>query len=166
MQKTIETHLHRKFHVKNSIESIVVEVKNTSSGAEIVSSVLKDDAFELGEAMINAAGKRVFLYIGRPPSACRVGDKIRAGLMEVPANRTPDSILEEIKSLITIREVLILEAEEKKKREAEAAKKLEERRNKLAIQFGGDGYRYHHCSHTAQAAIDRIIELEDKLNKA
>ena len=169
MNQTIETHMSRKFIVEDSAYGQThITVENTHQGGQIVSSIYNDTAVELGEAIIKAAKKKAFVFEGRLPSASRVGNKIQASLFAVPDNRTPESLLEEIKALITIREVLILEAKEKQQREAEEAKealKLKERRDTLTREFCGQsegGYRY--LSETAKKAVDRVIELEDKLS--
>jgi hypothetical protein len=172
MQKIIESHMSRKFTVEDSTYGQThITVENTSRLNQIVSSIHNDTALELGETIIKAAGKKAFIFEGRLPNAfgdgksvISVGNKVR------PIDTDPETVLQDIKELISLYNVLVLEAEEKKKREAEealAALKLKSRRDALAKQFAGSREAaYINCSDTARAAINYAIELEDKLNKA
>ena len=47
--------------------------------------------------------------------------------------------------------------------EAHTSKELAERRDRIAEDQGGDAHSYRHLSPWGQRAVDRIIELEDKL---
>jgi hypothetical protein len=174
MKKVIESHMSRKFTVENYWQDDVVHLgaENTASGSEIISRLAKDTAVELGEALINAAQKGVFVYDGRLP-LIRDG-KNGQGFYDAEtrttryaSDSTPESLMREIKVLISIRNELIKEEAEREERRAEkaaAALKLQGRRNELTRKFAGrEEAAYANLSGTAQKAIDYIIEMEDRL---
>lgn len=176
MLKTITTHLERQFTVMDdgTAKAVIVETKNTHSGAEIAARLLNHDAIDLGEAVLKSAGKKVFTYEGSLPGVGVDGDYFVAGQggdrVERHTGASSESVLKQIKGLIAIHNKIVKEEEYRKTEEfkkAEAEKKLNARRNELTQKFCNDdpsaGYRY--LSETAKKAVDYAIELEDKLGE-
>lgn len=172
MQKTIMTHMQRKFTVEDDCNDVVVvSLESTGNGGKIVSRMINADAVDLGTAVLNAAGKKVFTYEGSLPGVGYDNGFFVAGQgnhREERRNTTSsESVMKQIKALIAIHQKLVAEeeyraSEEYKRKEAE--RKLNERRNALVNKFAGTETRtYSTATDTLREAVDYAIELEDKL---
>lgn len=172
MKKTIETHMSRKFTVENSsVGSVHLTATNVGSGAEIVSSMSRHTAVDLGTSIFEAADKKVFTYDGSLPGVGTDNGYLVSGqgnsFTERSINDKPEDIVGQIKALIAIHNTLLRrEAEAKSeatlKRAAEEA--LKARRDALVNRFAGTVTRsYSGATEILRESIDYAIELEDKL---
>lgn len=177
MQKIITTHLSRRFTVikDNVTPAIVVEVENTLNGAEIASRILKDDAVDLGKAVLEASGQRVFTYEGSLPGVGIDGTYYVAGdegkgYQSRSVHEKSEHVMGQIKSLIAIHSKLVKREEEAKTEAAEkrvAEEALRNRRDTLVNLFADSVMRsYAGSSDILKNAVDHVIELEDKMAAA
>lgn len=170
MKKVIEGHLSRKFTVENDWAGDVVHVnvKNTGTLKEIDSRLTNATAVELGETLIKAGQKGVFVFDGQLPSVEKVGTLIREPKSDWGRHigESTEAVLQDIKGLIAVYNALVKEEAERVQRQAEeaqAALKLKLRRDDLAQMFCDvDRAYYKNCTEATQKAIDYIIEQEEK----
>jgi hypothetical protein len=175
MQKTIETAMGRKFTIRDDYASgaVILDVEKTDGAGLVVSRLIPPIAIDLGEAIIQAAGREAFVYEGRLP-IIRDGKNgegyfdRETGITRYASEATPDSLMKEIKALIAIRGQLIKDDDERRARRAEEALaelKLKGRRDALVKKLTGcDNRTYRESSEILKKAIDYAIELEDQLS--
>jgi hypothetical protein len=173
MRKIIETHLSRKFTVESSgwDGGVIFTTENTNRGGEISSRLLHSHAVDLGVAVLEEAGQKVFTYEGTLPGVGTDNGFLVSGQGMVQQSRSvntsPEDIVGQIKALIAIHKTL-LKREEAAKTEAEQKRVAEEtlraRRDALVNEFAGTTTRSYSCAtEILQSAVDYAIELEDKL---
>ncbi|MBP3044856.1 hypothetical protein KKR91_01300 [Arthrobacter jiangjiafuii] len=139
--------------------------KGTSAGIFIPNADVPTVALEL----LNAAGQESVLVPKAYEEVEQLGDEITCGSGPEAAHArmamNPNWLRNGAANMIALAEYIESAAtrEAAEKAEAEAAeKKLQERRDALLRDFRAGG-AWDYTSELAQLAIDRIIELEDKL---
>lgn len=181
---TITTDYSRQFEVTGSGIDTFLDVRDTDTKRSISSWLHGNTAEELGEALLEAAGKKLYAFDDLPKVTTN-GYYLRADNVSRLATTDPADVMDRIKGLLAIHGELVKREEAKKaeqeaaeraaketaeaeKKAAEAEKKAAEakaaRRDELVREFNPTASwvaTYYEVSSTARKAIDRIIELED-----
>lgn len=173
---TVKTPYQRELTVTHNYSGTYLKIKNIISIGEYEQAFLTDDnAKELGTALLEAAGETIHTELGELPEVTEdlFDSCLEADGYSRSTKADPAVVLKTAKALFAIAKELQkradAKAEEAKKAEAakaEADLKLKLRRDELAQELGDDYSRNYSTSSTVfQRAIDRVIELEGKVEK-
>lgn len=168
-ETVITTPYNRVITVTLNDGGIFLQAKATAGfgkAGEVQSFLSPENAVEIGTALLDAAGETPGLSIGALPEVTVSGDGWynAGGVVRSPAVDA-DNLLKQAKALLAIHARLVADRAAKKAKEAaKAAVNVTKRRDALVQELTGDSYRkYSSASEIFKASIDRIIELEAKV---